>query len=40
MELMQWPALAVLAMGAVVWGSIILAKGWREAPSTAEEDLD
>ncbi|WP_269816521.1 hypothetical protein [Caulobacter hibisci] len=40
MELVQWPALIALAVGAVVWGGVILARNWREVPATAEEDLD
>ncbi|WP_233248172.1 hypothetical protein, partial [Caulobacter sp. D5] len=40
MELVQWPALIALAVGVVVWGGVILVRNWREAPATAEEDLD
>ncbi|MFT4254261.1 MAG: hypothetical protein QM608_17480 [Caulobacter sp.] len=40
MELVQWPALIVLAVGVVVWGSVILARNWRDAPAKADEDID
>ncbi|WP_158278003.1 hypothetical protein [Caulobacter endophyticus] len=40
MQMAQWPALIVLALSVIVWGGIILYRGRRDGPQTAEEDLD